>query len=270
MNVVLCVAAALSMSCSAPAYKKIDQQAQLLGFERSTEDGKKFRHVVYAPSRKSVGNSVNVYIDGDGVNWQWERFVRADPTPGRALMLDLMGLDRGNTLFVGRPCYFGLELDDSCDADYWTYARYSEKVVSSMVDVIARQTSQYSEVVLLGHSGGGAMALLIAEQLPNVKAVVTVAGNIDTEAWTQHHGYTPLYGSLNPAKRAPLPTSIRQLHLVGAKDTNIPPSLTRPWIENQPSASLREISDNNHMCCWKKHWSSVLRWIATQESHAHY
>ena len=263
---VLCVAALISMSCSAPAYQKVDRQARLLGFERATVEGSKFRHVVYAPARKPVGNRVHVYIDGDGVNWQWERFIRADPTPGNALMLELMGLDRGNTLFVGRPCYFGLELDDTCDANYWTYARYSEKVVSSMVDVIAEQTRQYSEVVLFGHSGGGAMALLIAEQLPNVTAVVTIAGNIDTEAWTQHHGYTPLYGSLNPAKRAPLPTSIRQLHLVGAKDTNIPLSLTRRWIENQPAASLRVIPDNNHMCCWKKDWTAVLRWVASNDS----
>ena len=254
------------MSCSTPAYQQVDRQAALLGFERSTEEGNKFRHVVYAPARKSSGNRVHVYIDGDGVNWQWERFVRADPTPGNALMLELMGLDRGNTLFVGRPCYFGLELDDSCGADYWTYARYSEKVVSSMVDVITRRTSEFSEVVLLGHSGGGAIALLIAEQLPNVSAVVTIAGNIDTEAWTAHHGYTPLYGSLNPARRAPLPASIRQLHLVGSRDTNIPPALTRQWIENQPAASLRVIPDNSHMCCWDKNWAAVLRWIALQES----
>jgi len=266
MYALLCIAAVLGMSCSTPAYQKVDRQAQLLGFERSTEEGNNFRHVVYAPSRESAGNSVHVYIDGDGVNFQWERFVRADPTPGRALMLELMGLDRGNTLFVGRPCYFGLELDDSCNADYWTYARYSEKVVSSMVDVIARRTSQYSEVVLFGHSGGGAIALLIAEQLPKVKAVVTVAGNIDTEAWTQHHGYTPLYGSLNPAKRAPLPATIRQLHLVGAQDTNIPPSLTTPWIDDQPAASLRVIPNNTHLCCWNKDWAAVLRWVASQES----
>ena len=116
------------------------------------------------------------------------------PDPGQRFNAGANGSGPRQYTLCRRPCYFGLELDDTCDANYWTYARYSEKVVGSMVDVIAEQTRQYSEVVLLGHSGGGAMALLIAEQLPNVTAVVTIAGNIDTEAWTQHHGYTPLYG----------------------------------------------------------------------------
>jgi len=259
------IAAMFSGSCAVPAYQKIDQQAEVLGFERLIAEGTVFRHVVYAPKRKTTGDTVHIYIDGDGVNWQWERFVKTDPTPGRALMLDLMGLDGGNALFIGRPCYFGLELDDACTADYWTYARYSEKVVSSMVDVIFEVAGKYSKVVLLGHSGGGALALLIAEQLPNVTAVVTVAGMIDTDAWTNHHGYSPLYRSINPATRAPLPRNIRQLHLLGGQDANIPPALSRPWIAKQPRAQILEIPGNSHMCCWNKDWAGVLRWIESND-----
>lgn len=248
-------------ACGTPAYKHVDLQAERLGFVRSTQGTSKFRHVVYAPERKASTGSVNVYIEGDGVAWQWRFFISDDPTPKRALMLSLMGQDTGNTLYVGRPCYFGLAVDYQCHADYWTFSRFSEKVVNSMVEVIAERTADFKEVVLIGHSGGGALALLIAERLPKTVAVVTVAGNIDTDAWVGHHRYTPLYGSLNPVKRKPLPSSIRQLHLVGGQDKVMPPTLVKGWIKQQSGAELWEIPDNTHLCCWQEQWSRVLNWI---------
>ena len=247
--------------CSTPAYKQIDLQAERLGFVRSTQGTSKFRHVVYAPEREATSQSVNVYIEGDGVAWQWRFFISDDPTPRRGLMLSLMGQDTGNTLYVGRPCYFGLAVDQQCHADYWTFSRFSEKVVNSMVEVIAKRTADFKDVVLIGHSGGGALALLIAERLPKTVAVVTVAGNIDTDAWVGHHRYTPLYGSLNPVKRKPLPSSIRQLHLVGGQDTVMPPGLVKDWVRRQSGAELWEIPDNSHLCCWQDQWSKVLNWI---------
>lgn len=250
-------------SCVLPAHQKIDHQASEYGFERSTVQGKQFRHVIYrgAPSA-ALTNTVHVYIEGDGVNWQWNRLVRSNPTPPRSLMLDLMQSDRGHTLFVGRPCYFGLELDDGCDADHWTYERYSEAVVNSMAAAIEAETTHYEQVILMGHSGGGALALLIAEQLDRVAGVVTIAGIIDIDAWTEHHNYTRLVGSLNPARQKPLPAAIEQLHLVGGQDENIPPALVRDWIAQQPAARLIEVPENTHMCCWPKHWSKVLRWAS--------
>lgn len=256
------IALALSASCAAPAYQKLDQQAEQSGFTRSTVQGGSFRHVLYASEKRSE-DTIHIYIDGDGVNWQWNRFVKADPTPGRSLMLDLMKTDQGNVLYLGRPCYLGLELDDGCDADYWTYERYSEKVVSSMVEVINAEADQYRNVVLIGHSGGGALALLVAERLPAVTAVVTIAGIIDTDAWTSHHGHTRLVGSLNPAKRDQLSANIKQLHLVGALDQNMPPFLVRQWVERQHGARLWEVTENSHMCCWNRNWPAVLEWIAS-------
>ena len=260
--VFLVLFASTVAACSTPAYKHIDRQAEHLGFERSTQGTSKFRHVVYAPSRSASSDTVHVYIEGDGVAWRWRYFIKADPTPKRGLMLSLMGRDTGNTLYIGRPCYFGLVLDEQCNSDLWTFSRFSEKVVNSMVEVIYNRTEDFSNVVLIGHSGGGALALLIAERLHKTTAVVTVAGNIDTDAWVGHHKYTPLYGSLNPVKRSPLKASIRQLHLVGGKDKVIPASLVKEWIENQPGAELWEIPGNTHLCCWADQWAQVLNWIS--------
>ena len=258
---ILALLAISVAACSTPAYKHIDQQAESLGFERSTQGTSNFRHVVYAPLRDASSDTVHVYIEGDGVAWRWRYFIKADPTPRRGLMLGLMGMDTGNTVYIGRPCYFGLVLDEQCNSDLWTFSRFSEKVVNSMVEVISDRTKDFNNVVLIGHSGGGALALLIAERLHKTSAVVTVAGNIDPDAWVGHHRYTPLYGSLNPVKRSPLKTSIRQLHLVGGKDKVIPANLVREWIKSQPNAELWEIPGNTHLCCWAEQWPQVLNWI---------
>lgn len=257
-----CMALSLLASCAAPAYQQLDKQAVQSGFTGTTVQGDKFRHVVYTSAQKDT-NTLHVYIEGDGVNWQWNRFVKADPTPDRSLMLGLMKTDPENALYLGRPCYLGLELDDGCDADYWTYERFSQKVVNSMVSVVNKLTGDYQNIVLIGHSGGGALALLMAEQLPAVNAVVTIAGIVDTDAWTSHHGYTRLVGSLNPAKRKALPETIKQLHLTGGRDANMPASLVRSWVERQSGARLWEIPQNSHVCCWTRNWPSVLLWLKT-------
>ena len=263
--VCLLLISIFSTGCATPAYQKVDKRAQELGFVRSTQGGGEFRHVVYSPSRETQGDSVHVYIEGDGVAWQWRYFIKADPTPKRALMLDLMGQDKGNTLYVGRPCYFGLAVDEQCNPNYWTYSRFSEKVVNSMATVIAHRTKDFNKVVLIGHSGGAALALLIAEKLQKAAAVVTIAGNIDTDAWISHHKYTPLFDSLNPADRAPLPASIKQLHLVGSIDRVVPPELARNWLSRQHSAEVWYVDGNTHVCCWAEQWPAVLQWIESIE-----
>ena len=45
------------------------------------------------------------------------------------------------------------------------------------------------------------------------------SAGIDTDAWTAHHGYTPLHGSLNPSDEPPLDETIVQWHLFGGGDT---------------------------------------------------
>ena len=115
---------------------------------------------------------------------------------------------------------------------------------------------------LFGHSGGGALALLMAENLPSTKTVVTIAGNIDVEGWTQLHGYSPLLDSLNPATRPALDESIVQVHLLGGEDDNIPPTLARKWIFEQPNSYGVEYQGYTHGCCWKPEWRRLLKQIA--------
>ncbi|OED40721.1 hypothetical protein AB833_11745 [Chromatiales bacterium (ex Bugula neritina AB1)] len=252
-------------SCVIPAHIQVDGKARRLGFERAEVGGNLFRHVVYKTPMSNRDAPLHVYIEGDGISWRSRYVISNDPTPRDPLMLQMMALDSSDSLYVGRPCYFGYARDTNCHSDYWTYARYSDEVVSSMERVIASQADGYSSLVLIGHSGGAALALLLAERLRNVTAVVTVAGNLDVAAWTSHHRYTPLYQSIDPALQPPLAAHIRQLHLLGGQDEVIPPRLVGAWLSKQVSAEVWRFDQYTHSCCWVDEWPQVLQWIDSAE-----
>ena len=76
----------------------------------------------------------------------------------------------------------------------------------------------YATFELIGYSGGGAVALLIGVKRDDIDKIITVAGNIDTEFWTQYHNIDPLSNSLNPADFVETLQAIKQCHLLGNED----------------------------------------------------
>ena len=106
--------------------------------------------------------------------------------------------------------------------------------------------------------GGGTLAWLMAAQVPETAAIVTVAANLDTDDWTRIHDYSPLAGSLNPALMPPLSPTISQFHYVGARDRNVPPSIVQSFARRHPEARVIEVSDFDHECCWIEQWPNLL------------
>jgi pimeloyl-ACP methyl ester carboxylesterase len=232
-----------------------------LGFTRSTGHGTRFDHFVVRSPTMSDCASLRVYVEHDGTPWSTPNTVASDPTPRVPLALELMGRDTGCRVYVGRPCYFGHQFDPGCDARWWTSHRYSDEVVLSMAAVATRlvDDSGANEVVLIGYSGGGTIAWLMARHMPSVSGVVTIAANLDIRAWTELHGFSPLVASANPAGLDPLPEGVRQWHFVGGNDRNVPPGVVRGVVARQPSAQLLEISEFDHVCCWISRWPELLR-----------
>ncbi len=267
---VVILLALVSAACTTPAARN-DSFAAASGFTRQIVTGTDFSHLVFmagnhADARR--GKSVwHVYIEGDGTPWVRRHVVATDPTPAEPLMLRLMTQDPRPAIYLGRPCYHGMLRDAACNPWLWTYGRYSEQVVASMSAALASLTTDnaITSLVLIGHSGGGTLAMLLAERVPQTRLVVTLAGNLDMDAWTARHGYTKLVGSLNPARRPPLPRHIDQLHYVGRDDGNVPPEMLSAAADRQKNAKVFVLDGLGHEHGWGDHWAKILHTIGFME-----
>ena len=189
-------------------------------------------------------DTLHVYVEHDGTPWTDFTHVADDPTPRTPFALELMARDAGPRLLLGRPCYFDPGKDPGCGPLLWTHQRYSLEVITSMVAALRSFLSMhpFRRVVLIGYSGGGTVAWLMAAYVPETKAVVTVAANLDTDEWARIHGYSALEGSLNPALLPELPPTIAQLHYVGGRDQKVPPSVVRSFARRHPEAHVVEVA----------------------------
>ncbi len=119
-----------------------------------------------------------------------------------------------------------------------------------------QRLSGATNVALIGYSGGGTLAVLIAERLDSVASVVTVAANLDTDTWTEHHKYLPMSQSLNPAL-SDRPHPWPELHLRGSKDSVVPAATTARYFARYPQAQQRTIEGFDHVCCWVRDWPEI-------------
>ena len=219
-----------------------------------------FKHLTLQQTGTQNPERLHVYIEGDGVPFRNRFVISNDPSPHNPMMLRLMEQDKTTSLYLGRPCYFthsnpSME-DNLCDFHLWTDARYSDAVVSSMVDALRQHTKnhQYQGITLIGHSGGGTIATLMAARMPEVDQLITLAANLDIQAWTILHHYSALNNSLNPADLHSLAT--KQIHYGGDKDDNIPPALSYDFLA-RIGQSIRVVKDADHNCCWYARWAEL-------------
>lgn len=248
------------LACSPLSSDYYVREVREHGLQRHSLMAGKFTLIYYDRPGEQEGDSLHVYIGGDGVPWQNKIFVTQDPGPYHPLVLRLMKQDRKPSIYLGRPCYQGQAKHLPCQPAYWTSARYSEDVVRSMSMALNELLKKYhyQKLVLIGYSGGGTLAVLLAPRVPQTQAVVTIAGNLDTNAWTDYHQYSALTESLNPAREAPLSPDIMQVHLQGGKDKNIPAELGTQYLEKQIHARRLHYEHADHSCCWQRYWPDVL------------
>ena len=210
---------------------------------------------------------LTVYLEGDGFAWLNSHQPSPDPTPLDPLALRLaLAQPDGNAAYLGRPCQYLDTQQAPCATRYWGEARFAENVVRSLDQAVGQLKFRAGaqRVVLIGYSGGGALAMLLAARRSDVQRVVTVAGNLDHTAWTRHHRVTPLHGSLNPVTLRSGLADVEQLHLVGEQDRIIPPLLIEAFVAGYPAgnrAQVRVLPGYDHRCCWAQNWGQLWQQI---------
>jgi hypothetical protein len=259
---VLVVVATIT-GCATPA-AHARALARSHGLEPLMLQGTRFQHHAFA---RGASGLLVLFIEGDGSPWvDGGRQVAADPTPHAPLALELAASTPASVLYLGRPCYLEVTRPPECSEPLWTSQRYSSEVVASMSAAAATYIKEqhFEQVLIVGYSGGGTLAALMAKNLPHVSGVVTIAGNLDPDAWVQLHGYLPLTGSLNPSLEPPLPAQLKQWYLVGERDENVPAAATARYFARVPQERVWSYARFDHKCCWAQAWPSIFTRISAE------
>lgn len=240
-----------------------DQLAARRHWQPITLSTATFRLRAYGPEPATPQPTLNVYIEGDGLAWLTRSRPSADPTPIHPTGLALALADPSpHSLYLARPCQY--LTDPACSSEYWLDQRFAPAVIEATLEALDQLKARYGAhtLKLTGYSGGAAVAALAAARRDDMEALITVAGNLDTEFWTRYHQLTPLTGSLNPADQAVALKQLPQWHFVGGRDSIIPPAVSSAYTAGfPPSAPITVIlqPDYDHHCCWVEHWSTLLR-----------
>ena len=244
---------------------KVNQIADQACFSKESIPTHVFKLAAYT-RLENQGKPLTVYIEGDGRAWLSKTRLANDPTPFHPLVLTLAALDRSpNVVYLARPCqYDSTAYEKPCESSYWSDKRFSEEVIASTdeaIDVLSKRVGA-SQINLIGYSGGGAVAVLVAARRHDILSLRTIAGNLDHEAVNRRQGVSPLNGSLNAIDTAVQVSTIPQEHLVGAKDKIVPGSVAQDFARraNNPSCiKIIEIPEASHSSGWVEAWPEILR-----------
>ncbi|WP_051249565.1 alpha/beta hydrolase [Maridesulfovibrio zosterae] len=225
------------------------------GFDSKVFSEKKFSIQGY---QRGKAKRLRVYIEGDGKAWLSRSRPSSDPTPNNPVSFYLAAEDNSPAvLYLARPCqYVEKENRRNCIVPFWTSARFSELIINDLNKALdeAKSVAGANDLELVGYSGGGAVAVLLAARRDDVDLIVTVAGNLDHSFWTDFHNVSPLRYSLNPADVAEKVQHIRQIHIVSFDDAVIPESVCRSYLSRMTDLSMVtviRVDDIGHTGDWR-------------------
>ena len=203
-----------------------------------------------------TGDLLTVVIEGDGNAHDRKGQPSADPTPRDPLGFRIaQAWPQGPVAWLGRPCQY--VNDPACTPSDWTTGRYSERAVaaSSLAIDDLKRRSGATRLRLVGWSGGGTMAALVAARRTDVAVLVTLAAPLDLAAWADWHGASALAGSLDPAA-AVIGPGVVQVHVLGRFDQVAPPALGAAAARRLGGTVL--VWPEKHTCCWAKRTDRLL------------
>lgn len=222
-----------------------------------------FPIAAYVPPVSPVRQGLlTVYLEGDGLAFLGPRTISGDPTPDDPLALRLaVRHPGGGAAYLARPCQY--VMGRNCHPYYWTVGRFAPEVVDALDAALDRLKSRTgaTRLALIGYSGGGNLAVLLAARRTDVEGIVTVAGNLDHRTWTTMDDLQPLDGSLSAMDEIAKVGQLRQAHFVGTDDDVVSPDIPRSFVRRLPppgNGSLQVIKGYSHVCCWADSWPATL------------
>ena len=246
------------------AYKTVPQTAngqsiESLGFNAISVHPVFKAYLRIRPSDDALrARTLTIYIEGDGANWLFKTIPPRNPTPDQSLVVALAASDPNPyVLYLARPCQFiDVQTITECDESLWTDGRFSSQVIAMSNQAIDRALQNVPTVRLnlVGHSGGGTLATLIAAQRSDVNCLITMASPLDIAAWARALSVAPLTRSQNPAEPNANLKQIRQTHYLGENDRIVTKESIGRYRNFPPQTEFITISGFDHQKFWLEHW----------------
>ncbi|OQA34449.1 MAG: hypothetical protein BWY57_00459 [Betaproteobacteria bacterium ADurb.Bin341] len=261
---LLCAAFFLAACANIPRFggsrPAVEDWAKARGFQPVALATPPFDLLALARLRQAPPKTpLTIYIEGDGAAWPRPHLPPADPTPTRPIALALADADRSPAVaYLGRPCqYLSVEALSRCPVDWWTTKRFSPEVLGAYQQALdgLKTKTGYQRLRLVGYSGGGVLATLLAEQRGDVVQLTTIAAPLALAAWTAWHHVSPLPEAFDPIKlngRA----RVAAVHYVGDRDDIVPEPIVRAYVTIR-GGDLRQVAGADHDSGWLEFWRGI-------------
>ena len=145
----------------------------------------------------------------------------------------------------------------------WDNDRYSIRIVTALNTAInkIKKISQSRRIHLVGFSGGGTLAALLAARRHDVFSLRTVSANLDSVRINKHFKIPVFTGSLNAIDIAKDISHIPQIHFIGEQDTIIPDYVTQSFVgkmSRNNCAKIISVKGAHHQRGWLERWKTLL------------
>lgn len=220
-------------------------------------------NIIYFEKNITPGKPYNIYIEGDGLAFV-NGYPSDNPTPNELMMFKLAAYDsRPNVIYLARPCqYLNLQENSYCQQSLWTYKRFAPEVIDIYENIIPLIAKNH-DVNLIGFSGGGAVAILLAargNKNLRISSIATLAGNLDIVAFNKHHNVLQMPESLNPIDYTAQVKHIPQIHFAAMQDKIVPPFIAQSFVSKAASPKVKfQLTENaSHNIGWFELWPQIL------------
>ena len=186
------------------------------------------------------GKPLRIYIEGDG-----------NPNPSNQIALYYAEQDPSqNVIYMGRPCQWSEDKLCKTKPEIYKEQRFHPEIIREIEEVVLYLKGKYraSKIELVGYDGGATIALNLASQM-NIDRVITIAGILDTNAYTYYNDLPEMPDAQNPADKLGALADVEQIHYVGKEDETTPKRIAERFVgkmQNPRSAEVRSVSGVGH------------------------